>query len=78
MLWPQRLINDDEGHIVPNGFDDVKRPMMMTDYVQLFVFLLYWLRMKLCGFANFVEQHLMLYEYAGISLVAIEASKWLL
>ena len=29
--------------------------------------------MKLYGFANFVEQHLVPYEYAGISLVAIEA-----
>ena len=30
------------------------------------------------GFANFVEQYLVLYEYTGISLVVIEASKWLL
>ena len=37
MPWPQRL-NDDEGHIVPNGSDDVKHPMMMTDYAQFFVF----------------------------------------
>ena len=41
-------------------------------------FVLYWLLMKLCGFANFVEQHLVPYEYAGINLVVIEASKWLL
>ena len=34
--------------------------------------------MKLYGFANFVEQHLVPYEYASISLVVIEASKWLL
>ena len=27
--------------IVPNGSDDVRRPMMMTDYAQLFVFVLY-------------------------------------
>ena len=52
--------------------------MMMTDYAQFFVFVLYWLRMKLYGFANFVEQHLVPYEYAGINLVVIEASKWLL
>ena len=52
--------------------------MMMTDYTQLFVFVLYWLRMKLYGFANFVEQHLVPYEYTGISLIVIEASKWLL
>ena len=26
--------------------------------------------------ANFVEQHLVPYEYTGISLVVIEASKW--
>ena len=39
MQWPQRL-NDDEGHIVPSGSDDVKHPMMMTDYAQLFVFVL--------------------------------------
>ena len=50
----------------------------MTDYAQLFVFVLYWLRMKLYVFANFVEQHLVSYEYPGISLVVIEASKWLL
>ena len=30
------------------------------------------------GFANFVEQHIVPYEYPGISLVVIEASKWLL
>ena len=30
--------------------------------------------MKLYGFANFVEQHFVPYEYAGI----IEASNWLL
>ena len=29
--------------------------------------------MKLFGFANFVEQHLVPYEYPGISLVVIEA-----
>ena len=34
--------------------------------------------MKLYGFANFVEQHLVPYEYTGISLVVIEAFKWLL
>ena len=36
--------------------------------------------MKLYGFANFIEQHLVPYnyEYAGISLVVIEASMWLL
>ena len=52
--------------------------MMITDYAHLFVFALYWLQMKLYGFANVVEQHLVPYEYAGISLVVIEASKWLL
>ena len=31
--------------------------------------------MKLYGFANFVEQHFVPYEYTGISLVVIEASK---
>ena len=46
--------------------------MMMTDYVQLFVFVLYWLRMKLYGFANFVEQHFVPYEYTGISVVVIQ------
>ena len=51
--------------------------MRMINYV-LFVFVLYWLRMKLYGFANLVEQLLVPYEYAGISLVIIEASKWLL
>ena len=52
--------------------------MMMTDYAQLFVFALYWLLMKLYGFVNFTEQHLVPYEYASISLVIIEASMWLL
>ena len=33
--------------------------------------------MKLYDFANFVK-HLVPYEYAGISLVVIEAFKWLL
>ena len=28
------------------------------------------------GFANSVEPHLVSYEYAGISLIVIEASKW--
>ena len=46
--------------------------MVMTDYVQLFDFVLYWLLMKLYGFANFVEQHLVPYEYASISLVVIQ------
>ena len=40
MPWPKRL-NDDEGHIVPNGSDDVKRAMMMINYAQFFVFVLY-------------------------------------
>ena len=53
-------------------------PLMMIDYAQFFVFVLYWLRMKLYGFANFVEQHLVPYEYASINSVIIEASKWLL
>ena len=52
--------------------------MMMTDYAQLFVFVLYRLLMKLYGFVNFIEQHLVPYEYASISLVVIEASMWLL
>ena len=34
--------------------------------------------MKLYGFVNFIEQHLVSYEYARISLVVIEASMWLL
>ena len=50
----------------------------MTDYVQLFVFVFYWLQMKLYGFANLVEQHLVPYEYASINLFVKEASKWLL
>ena len=61
-----------------NEPDGVGRLMMMTDYAQLFVFTLYWLLMKWYGFANFVEQHFMPYEYASISLVAIEAYMWLL
>ena len=77
MPWPLKL-NDDEGHIVPHGFDNVRRVMIMTEYMQVFVFALYWLLMKLYGFANFVEQHLVPYEYASISLVVIEASMWLL
>ena len=34
--------------------------------------------MKLYGFADFVEQHLVPYEYASFSLVVIEAYMWLL
>ena len=52
--------------------------MTMTDYMQLFVFVFYWLLMKLYGFANFLEQHLVPHEYASISLVVIEAAMWLL
>ena len=52
--------------------------MMMTDYEQLFVFVLYRLLMKLYGFVNFVKQHLVPYEYASIKLVVIEVSMWLL
>ena len=32
--------------------------------------------MKLYGFANFVEQHLVPYEYTSINLVVIEASTY--
>ena len=56
----------------------MSHPMMMTNYPQLFVFVLYCLLMKLYGFSNFVEQHLVPYEYASISLVVIEVSMWLL
>ena len=64
--------------LYPNGSDDVRRPMTMADYVLLFVFVLYWLLIELYGFPNFVEQQLVPYEYTGICLVVIEASKWLL
>ena len=30
MSWPQRL-NDDKGHIVPNGSDDVRHPITIDD-----------------------------------------------
>ena len=40
MPWPQRL-HDDEGHIVPNESDDVRYPIMMSDYAKLFVLVLY-------------------------------------
>ena len=46
--------------------------MTMTNYVQLFVFALYLSLMKLYGFVNFIEQHLVPYEYASVSLVIIE------
>ena len=52
--------------------------MMISDYTQLFVFVLHWLLMKLYNLANFVEQYLVPYEYANISLVITEASMWLL
>ena len=45
--------------------------MMMTDY-------LFCIIMVTDGFAIFVEQHLVPYEYASISLVVIETSMWLL
>ena len=32
--------------------------------------------MKLYGFTNFVEQHLVPYEYTSVSLVVIEASSY--
>ena len=32
--------------------------------------------MKLYGFANFVEKHLVPYEYPSVSLVGIEASTY--
>ena len=49
------------------------------DWLRVIIcFVLNWLRMKLYGFANFVEQHLVRYEYAGISLVVVEASMLLL
>ena len=34
--------------------------------------------MKYYGFANFVEQHFVPYEYTITSLVVIEASVWLI
>ena len=40
MPWPQRL-NDDGGHTVPNGSNDIKLPMTMTDYTQLRIFIFY-------------------------------------
>ena len=52
--------------------------MTMTHYEQLFAFVLHCLWMKLYGFANFVEQHLVPYEYTSISLAVIEASMWIL
>ena len=63
MILLSRDHTDDKGHIVPNGSNDVRHLMMMTDYVQLFVFVFHRLWIKLYGFANFVEQHLMPYEY---------------
>ena len=48
----------------------------MTDHVQLLFWLL--MKLKLYGFDNFVEQHLVPCEYASISLDVIEASMWLL
>ena len=52
--------------------------MTMTYYVQFLVFVLYWLLMKLYGFVNYVEQHIVPYEYASISLAVIVAALWLL
>ena len=34
-------LNDDDRHICTNGPDDVRRPMTITNYAQLFVFALY-------------------------------------
>ena len=61
-----------------NEPNNIKCLMTMTNYVQLFVFVLYWLLMKLYNFANFVQQHLVPYEYTSISFVVIEVSMWLL
>ena len=35
------MASKDEGHIVPNESDDVRCPITMTDYTQLFVFVSY-------------------------------------
>ena len=43
--------------------------MVMTDYVQLFIFVLYWLLMKLYGFANFGEQHLVPYRSLHVVII---------
>ena len=38
-----------------NGPNNDSYLTIMTDYGQLFGFTLYWLLMKSCGFANFVD-----------------------
>ena len=42
MPWPQRL-NDNEGHIVSYGSDDVRYPITMTDYIVLITDEIVWL-----------------------------------
>ena len=51
-------------------------PMMMTDYTQLFVYIVMKLLIKLYGFANFVDYHLVPCECASIGLLVIEASSY--
>ena len=34
--------------------------------------------MKLCRFANIVDEHIVPYQYTSMGLVAIEATMWLL
>ena len=62
-------LDDDDGYICTNESDNVRRPMTMTDYAQSFC-----IAHEIGSFANFVEQHLVLHEYASIRLVIIEAS----
>ena len=52
--------------------------MTMPDHVQLFVLYCTDYCWSCMAFANFVEQYLVPYEYASISLVVVEASMWLL
>ena len=33
--------NDDKGHFVPNGSDNVRHPIMMTNYAQLLILCFY-------------------------------------
>ena len=65
-------LNDDDRHICTNGPDDGR--------LGAIVFCIVLITDEILWITNFVEQHLVPYEYlyVSISLVVIEASMWLL
>ena len=73
MTWPLKL-SDNDGYIVlmDPTISDVNDDNWLRTIIRFCIVLITDEIVWLC------EQHLVPYEYAGISLVVIEASKWLL